>query len=276
MDRKAERNGTDGSARREPRLSGAASGPPSDVTPEIVPAARLATAPEEPQRRCILTRRVAPKSALLRFVIGPQRQVVPDVTETLPGRGLWLCAERAVIEEAVRRRAFARAARGTAQAPEDLADQVEAMLVRRCVELLGLSRRAGQAVCGFAKVEAAARSGRVAVLVEAADGAADGRRKLRALAPQAALVASLSARELGLAFGRENVVHAGIGKGALAERFWRQAARLSSLRSAAVEALSGTGAGNPEPSSADTDGRLEPEAAHEKTSRRNANRKGTE
>lgn len=268
-----QRNGTDGSA-REPRLSGGASGLAPATAPEA--GAGPVLADQEPQRRCILTRRVAPKSELLRFVVGPQRQVVPDVTETLPGRGMWLCAERAVIEEAVRRRAFARAAREAVQVPVELADQVETLLVRHCVELLGLARRAGQAVCGFAKVEAAARAGRIAVLVEALDGSAEGRRKLRALVPQAALVTSLTARELGLAFGRENVVHAGVGRGALAERFRRQAARLSGLRGAAVAALSGTGAGNPEPSSAETDSGLDREAPHETTSRRNADRKGTE
>ncbi len=101
-------------------------------------------------------------------------------TGRLPGRGLWLTPRRDIVDSAVAKRLFARAARRPVVVPAGLADRVEALLARRCVDLIGLARRAGQAVAGFAKVEAALDKGEAAVLVEAADGAAGRARQARA------------------------------------------------------------------------------------------------
>src|SRR5690606_33258024 len=133
------------------------------------PAAAAGDAAAGPLRRCIVTRTIAPRHALLRLVVGPDGVLVPDIEARLPGRGMWITPRRAILEEARRRGLFARAARRPVTVPEDLADRVEAGLARRCIELLGLARRAGQAVAGFEKVRSEIEKGRVGLLVEAAD-----------------------------------------------------------------------------------------------------------
>lgn len=189
-----------------------------------------------PLRRCIVTRAVRPRRELLRLVVGPDGTVVPDIEGRLPGRGLWITPERRIVAEALRRGTIAKAAKRQVAVPEDLAERIETGLTRRCLELLGLARRAGQAVAGFEKVRARLREGRVGLLVEASDGAADGRRKLTELAaavdrarpPQ--MVAVLSAAELAAALGRETAVHVALAPGRLAERFRDEANRLAGMR----------------------------------------------
>jgi uncharacterized protein len=183
-----------------------------------------------PLRRCIATREVQPKEALLRFVIGPAGDVVPDVAGKLPGRGLWVKAERAALTQAVAKNLFAKAARQSVAVPGDLADRTAVLLAQRCLDLIGLARRAGQAICGFEKVRDALRQDRVGVVLAAADGAADGRGKLKALAGERAVVALFTAAELSASLGRENVVHAALAPGRLAERLIAESARLAGLR----------------------------------------------
>lgn len=181
-------------------------------------------------RRCLVTGESAGPERLIRFVVGPDGSLVPDLAAKLPGRGIWVTASRPAIAAAVGRRLFARAARGPVMVPPDLAERLERLLAARCLDLLGLARRAGQAVAGYEKVRAALASGRVAVLVAAFDGAADGRRKLRQLAAGLPVVEVLSAAELSLALGRENVIHAALTSGRLASTFLAEAARLAGLR----------------------------------------------
>jgi predicted RNA-binding protein YlxR (DUF448 family) len=183
-----------------------------------------------PERRCLVSGAVRPKTELVRFVVAPDGRVVPDVAGKLPGRGLWLTAGRDIVAAAVTKRVFARAARQPVIVDDDLADRVEGVLAERCRDQIGLARRAGQAVMGFAKVEAALRAGKAAVLLAAADGAADGRMKLRSLAPELPLVEQLSGAELGAAFGREQVVHAALAPGRVAQAFIADAARLAGFR----------------------------------------------
>jgi len=181
-------------------------------------------------RRCLVTGVVRPKAELVRFVLDPAGQVVPDVAGKLPGRGLWLTAQRDILAEATSKRVFARAAKASAVVSAGLEDRVETLLTQRCIEILGLARRAGLAVAGFVRVKAALAEGKAAVLVEATDAAADGQEKLAALAPALPRVACLSAREMGVAFGRDHVVHVALGKGRLAELFIVEARRLQGFR----------------------------------------------
>lgn len=183
-----------------------------------------------PLRRCLVTGEARPKAELVRFVVGPDRRIVPDIAERLPGRGLWTLARRDIVAAAVKKRLFQRAARAQVTAEDDLADCVEALLARRCVDLIGLARRAGLAVAGFAKVEAALRGKGVAVLIAASDGSADGRGKLEALAPGVPRVEALRSAELGAAFARESAVHAALKRGPLAESFLVEAGRLGGFR----------------------------------------------
>jgi hypothetical protein len=183
-----------------------------------------------PLRRCIVTREVLPKELLVRFVIDPAGTVVPDVAGKLPGRGLWVKAERAALANAVAKKLFAKAARQPVNLPADLVDRTAALLAQRCLDLIGLARRAGEVVCGFEKVRDALRNGRVGILLAAGDGAADGRGKLKALAGERPVLALFTGAELSAALGRENVVHAALAQGRLAERLTVESARLAGLR----------------------------------------------
>ena len=194
------------------------------------------TEPDEPDagplRRCLATRVVRPKTALLRFVVGPDATLVPDLANRLPGRGLWITPERDIVALAATRNLFAKAARERVVVPADLVDRVAALLARDLLDRLGLARRAGQAVAGFEKVRALLVEGAAGLLFAASDGAADGRRKLRALAADVPLVECLASAELAAALGRDTVVHAAVRKGNFAERLAEAAVRLEGMRGA--------------------------------------------
>ena len=187
-----------------------------------------------PERQCVVTRERRPAEALIRFVKGPDGVVVPDLSGKLPGRGVWVAAERAVLEDAVRRNAFARGLKCQVQVPDGLVDQVAEGLLRRCQNLLGLAKRAGQVVLGFDQVRAALRAGPPGWLIEAADGAADGREKVyflaRALYNEVRIAGAMTSAELGMAFGRERVVHTLLLPGPMAEAWTAAYGRLTGFR----------------------------------------------
>lgn len=176
----------------------------------------------------------------MRFVVSPDGEIVPDVSARLPGRGLWLTARRDIVEQAAAKRLFARAARRLVTVPTDLADRVEALLVRRCGDALGLARRAGSAVAGFDGVAVAVRRGKSAALLIALDGAENGRRKLGSLRRGLPSASVMYAAELGAAFGRDRVVHVSVGPGPLCRRLLRDLERLAGFR-AGGEVDFGTG-----------------------------------
>ncbi len=185
---------------------------------------------DAPERRCVATGESGGTAGLIRFALSPDGIVTPDFAERLPGRGVWVTAERALLQKAVKRNLFARGFKTPATAPEGLVEIVEAGLARRVVEALGLARKAGLATSGFEKVKARLKSGPVAVLIEASDGSEQGRAKLRPMAGSAPVVACLTAAELGLAFGREFVIHGVLDAGGAAERVLRESRRLSGFR----------------------------------------------
>ena len=186
------------------------------------------------QRRDLVTGEVLVEDRLIRFVAGPEGAVVPDLARKLPGRGLWVAADRASVQTAARKGLFARSAKAKLTPSPDLADQVDDLLARRVLDGLGLAKRAGDLVSGFEKVAAALSAGRVAWLIEASDGAADGRRKIMAAArksPKSPQVMGVyGAVELGLALGRENVIHTAFLAGRGADRWTFDVLRLSGFR----------------------------------------------
>lgn len=195
-----------------------------------------ADAPEEeepetgPLRRCIMTREVQPKERMLRFVLGPNREIVPDIAGKLPGRGMWLSARGDVLETALSRGAFMRAARGQVTLPSDLRARIEDGLRGRVRDLLGLARRAGQAVSGWQAAREWLQAGRAGLLVQAADGslaerARFGGRDLPAVTP-------LTAAELGVVFGRDHAVHVVVAPGRLADAIRVEAERLAGFAGA--------------------------------------------
>jgi predicted RNA-binding protein YlxR (DUF448 family)/ribosomal protein L30E len=191
--------------------------------------------PAEPERRCVVTGESGPTDRLIRFVLGPGDEVVPDLAGKLPGRGAWLTAERKLAETAVRKRLFNRAFRRPVTVADDLPDRLEALLAERLVTLIALARKAGQAVTGFEKTRARLAEGRPAVLVTAADAAADGRAKIERAAPAGtARITLLGSGELGLAFGRDFAIHAALDAGGIAERALIEAERLAGFRGASA------------------------------------------
>lgn len=241
-----------------------------------------------PLRRCVVTRERLPKERMIRFVLGPDRVVVPDLTARLPGRGMWLSARRDVLETARAQGSLARAfakyaskgvakdaatdaatgsatigakpsakiARGSVTLTADLSDLIEAMLVRRVVELLGLARRAGQAVCGFQKAREWVTTNRAGLVLQASDGSVDERARFLSgvmtrdlhvtddldltghgdAGPENKMPngvvpvgSPLTAASLGAVFGRDHVVHVVIAPGRLAEALTNEIARLSGV-----------------------------------------------
>jgi predicted RNA-binding protein YlxR (DUF448 family) len=177
---------------------------------------------------------------MIRFVVAPDRRVLPDLAAKAPGRGIWLSARGDVLETARNRGAFAKAARGSVIVPPDLASVLQAGLRQRITDLVGLARRAGQAVCGFQKAHEWLTQGRVGLVVQAADGSADERaRFLSGAADGMRVIAPLTAAQLGAVFGREHGVHAAVAHGRLAEAIWIEAERLRGLVGAAAPAPGG-------------------------------------
>jgi predicted RNA-binding protein YlxR (DUF448 family) len=197
-----------------------------------------------PLRRCVVTRERMPKERMIRFVVGPDRAVVPDLAATLPGRGIWLSARGDVLETARAQgglgRAFARAARGPVVVAPDLSAVLEAALVRRIGELLGLARRAGQAVAGFDKAREWLRTGQVRLILQASDGSAAERvRFLSGARASVTVLDPLPAAVLGRVFGRDHVVHIAIAPGRLGETIAVEALRLDGLRRTCADGKTG-------------------------------------
>jgi predicted RNA-binding protein YlxR (DUF448 family) len=184
---------------------------------------------DDPERKCIVTGEVQPKAGMIRFVVGPEAQIVPDILGKLPGRGIWVTADRAVLEQA-RKGQFARSAKQAVTVPDGLVDEVERQILRRVVDLISLARKAGLAVCGFEKVKGWLAGGEnVRVLMQASDGSERGKTKL--WTPEGArYFGCLTAAELGLAFGRQSVIHGALATGQLSNRVVEEAAKLKSLR----------------------------------------------
>jgi predicted RNA-binding protein YlxR (DUF448 family) len=183
------------------------------------------------ERRDIVSGEVRDESALIRFVAGPDGTVVPDLARKLPGRGIWVAADRESVATAAKKNLFARSAKAQLRAGADLPDQVESLLRARLLSGLGLAKRAGELTSGFEKVSAAISSGKAAWLIEASDGAADGRGKLLRLArhqsPAPGLIGAFTAAELGLALGAENVIHTAFLAGRAAGRWTEDVRRLA-------------------------------------------------
>jgi predicted RNA-binding protein YlxR (DUF448 family) len=196
------------------------------------------TAKPSPERKCISSGDVKPQSELVRFVVDPQGTLCPDLAGKLPGRGIWISANRANLERAQSKGLFARAAKCQLAVPPDLSGLVERLLVARAIEGLSLARRSGAVIAGFTKVEAMLRQMPPLALLEASDGAQDGRRKLIGLAKawqkradgEIPVVACLDSSELGLAFGRGSVIHAALERSGMGVRVMQDLRRLGGFR----------------------------------------------
>ena len=181
------------------------------------------------ERKCIATGDVQPKHGLIRFVIGPDNQVYPDILGKLPGRGIYVSADRAALELAVKKKAFARSAKQPVTLPDGLIDEVEQQLARRVVDLISLQRKTGKAVAGYEKVKGWLQTEEAEVLIQAVDGSGRGKSKL-STPHYGHYIGWLTADELGLAFGRQTVIHGALASGGLTQRVVEEAGRLKGVR----------------------------------------------
>jgi predicted RNA-binding protein YlxR (DUF448 family) len=181
-----------------------------------------------PLRRCIVTRESLPKEDMLRFVLGPENSLVPDLAGRLPGRGMWLKAAPGLLEQALKKGAFHRAAKAQVRLPENFAAVLASMLEQRLMDMLGMARRAGESVAGWQKVQEWLVAGRVGLLVEATDGSPAERARLIG-GHTMPVVLALPSETLGRVFGRGGAVHVAVAKGRLAESIAREAARLKAF-----------------------------------------------
>ena len=182
-----------------------------------------------PERKCLATGEVQPKFGLIRFVIGPEDQVVPDVAGKLPGRGMYVAADRGALDTAVKKKLFSRGAKRQVTVPDGLVDEVERQLARRVGDLIALSRKGGRAVAGYEKVKNMLALEEAQVLVQASDGSGRGKSKLST--PHfGTYIGCLTADELGLAFGRQTVIHGALASGGLTQRVVEEANRLRGVR----------------------------------------------
>lgn len=197
-----------------------------------------------PTRTCAATRVARPVAELLRFALAPDGAVTPDLRQRLPGRGVWVTARRAEVEAAARKGAFSRGFREKAEAAADLADVVERLLRRDALAALSFANKAGAVTAGFAKVEAEVAAGRVAALIQARDGGADGARKLAAAGRRGGrepveVVSLFDSGDLDMALGRENVIHAALARAGAAENFLARCRRLRFYRAEPEPAADG-------------------------------------
>ncbi len=182
-----------------------------------------------PDRKCIATGEVQPKYGLIRFVVGPDGQVYPDVMGKLPGRGAYVAADRAALTRAVQKKLFSRGFKMQVTVESNLVEDVERLLARRVVDLLSLARKSGDAVAGYEKVKSMLDREEAQVLLQASDGSGRGKSKL-STPHLGKYIGWLTADELGMAFGRQTVIHAALASGGLSKRVVEEAQRLRGVR----------------------------------------------
>src|SRR5216684_3653919 len=205
-------------------------------------------------RMCAVTREVRPIDELIRFVVSPQGEVIPDLKRKLPGRGLWVSASHRAVAEAVRRHQFSKGFKRDLRVAPTLAADTEALLVRSVLEALAIAAKAGQVVSGFSKVEDAVKQRQAVALIHASDGAADGIRKLDAIvgqnagindeSPEFPVVTALTSEQLDLALGRSNVIHAALLAGPASKTCLSRSHVLVRYRMADVDKTAGNAAQN--------------------------------
>jgi uncharacterized protein len=193
-------------------------------------------------RMCAVTRAVRPIDELIRFVVSPSGDAIPDLKRKLPGRGLWISASHRAIAEAVKRHQFSKGFKRDVRVAPSLVADTENLLVRGVIEALAMAAKAGQVVSGFSKVEGALRERQAEALIHASDGAPDGIRKLDAILRQNApggdespvfpVVGVLTSEQLDLALGRSNVIHAALLAGPAGKTFLSRSQTLVRYRAA--------------------------------------------
>jgi uncharacterized protein len=194
------------------------------------------------ERLCVATRETRPVTDLIRFVVAPNGEAVPDIKEKLPGRGVWVTATRQAVDQAIKRKVFARGFKREVRLASDLLSRTERLLEKAALDALSIAAKAGLVAAGFSKIEAALEHRKVIALLHAAEAAADGVRKLDAAlrrSPQgatAAVIEFLTSAQLDLALGRPNVIHAALLAGPPSDTFLARLRRLERFRTSGPDA----------------------------------------
>ena len=202
-------------------------------------AARRGDKGNAPQRRCLVTRRMGTKDSLIRFVVGPDNRVLPDIAAKLPGRGIWLSADRDVVNTACARNLFAKGFRAAVSVDAEMTARVEDLVAKRCLGLLGLARRAGDVALGFERVCEALTTGAAGVGLVALEAAENSRRRFSRAARQMPVLSLFTGEELSQALGREHAVFVAVAKGRIAQRLVVEAKRLAGFRQAVLSICPG-------------------------------------
>lgn len=188
-----------------------------------------ASDPHIAERKCIATGEVQPKFGMIRFAIGPDGQLFPDVMEKLPGRGIWVSADRGALAQAAQKNLFSRSAKTPVTGVDEAVAMVEPLLARRVIDLISLARRSGSAVAGYEKVKDWLMKDVAEVLIQSSDGSERGKSKLST--PHfGSFIGWLTSEELGAAFGRQTVIHCALASGGLCASIVSEANRLRGLR----------------------------------------------
>jgi uncharacterized protein len=206
-----------------------------DAAPDIQGELDDGPQARERGRLCVATRSVHPVADLIRFVVGPHGEAVPDIKGKLPGRGVWVTGTRAALEDAIKRKVLARSFKREVRLPADLAAQTEGLLQRAVLDALAIAGKAGLVAAGFTKAAAALENGQAVALLHAADASAEGVRKLDAVlrrqpGDSLPVIEFLTSAQLDLALGRPNVVHAALLAGSASDTFLSRSRRLERYR----------------------------------------------
>ena len=205
---------------------------------------------QELERMCVATRTVKPVADMIRFVLGPDGEAVPDLKRKLPGRGVWVTATQDALSDAVKRKALARGFKQEVRLPADLVARTGQLLERAALDALAMAGKAGLVATGFTRVEAALAQQEVIALLHAAEAAADGVRKLdaaRRRRPEHGPIVTigiLTSAQLDLALGRPNVIHAALLAGPSSDTFLARLRRLERFRTGEPATAAGASLAN--------------------------------
>tara|TARA_A100001015_G_scaffold298340_1_gene380944 strand:+ start:1643 stop:2239 length:597 start_codon:yes stop_codon:yes gene_type:complete len=180
-------------------------------------------------RKCAITGSLIKRKFLLRFVVSPDGSILPDLNQKLPGRGVWLTLDRAIIQKAIIKDVFSKTLRKKVLIPENLLANTIVLVKKYIVQKISLARKAGFAICGFDKVNSALKLGNVAILIQAIDGSHKEKNRLQKKIFHYDKTECLQSFELGMAFGRDNVIHAAILNGRFVENIKYDITRLDCL-----------------------------------------------
>ncbi len=184
---------------------------------------------EAGERRCIVSGLPKPREELIRFVLGPDNTVYPDLGEKLDGRGVWVCARKLALQEAISKRLFNKGFGRGVKIPEDLMQTVETGLKKRALDLLGLANKSGQIELGFDKIKDAAQKQDFILLIEAADGSEAEQKRLMGYLPNVPVLSVLTREELGHQMGRDSSVHLAVRDGKMALTLKKEWMRLDAF-----------------------------------------------